>query len=144
LKVVEKYFAVFFQYKLILKMSETAESLIEVLREECLKRGCNSIKGLSLIFRTMDIDYSKRIVFEELKIALGKLGVKLSENYLNTLFNALDINRSGGIDFCEFMQKLRPPMKQCRVAVINQAFEKLDVNKDQAIMLDDLEGKVCR
>jgi hypothetical protein len=55
-------------------MSETAESLIEVLREECLKRGCNSIKGLSLIFifRTMDIDYSKRIVFEELKIALGK------------------------------------------------------------------------
>jgi Ca2+-binding EF-hand superfamily protein len=92
-------------------MSETAESLIEVLREECLKRGCNSIKGLSLIFRAMDIDYSKRIVFEELKIALGKLGVKLSENYLHILFNALDINRSGGIDFCEFMHMLRPPMK---------------------------------
>jgi hypothetical protein len=42
------------------------------------------------------------------------------------------------------MHKLRPSMKQCRVDVINQAFEKLDVNKDQAIMLADLEGKVCR
>jgi Ca2+-binding EF-hand superfamily protein len=92
----------------------------------------------------MDIDYSKRIVFDELKLALGKLGVKLSENYLHTLFNTLDINRIGGIDFCEFMHKLRPPMKQCRIDVINQAFEKLDVNKDQAIMLNDLEGKGCR
>lgn len=90
----------------------------------------------------MDIDCSKRIVFEELRLALEKLGVKMSENYLHTLFNALDLNNSGGIDFCEFMQKLRPPMKQCRIEVINQAFEILDVNKDDAIMMDDLQGKM--
>ncbi|XP_053386875.1 calcyphosin-like protein isoform X3 [Mercenaria mercenaria] len=120
-------------------MDETADSLIEVLREQCLLIGCNGIKGLSVIFRAMDIDYSKRIVFEELKIALQRLGVLISENYLHTLFNALDLNKSGGIDFCEFMHKLRPPMKQCRIDVIDQAFEKLDANKDEAIMLDDLQ-----
>lgn len=122
-------------------MSETAESLIEVLREQCLQRGCNGIKGLSVIFRAMDIDYSKRIVYEEMKVALERFGVIMSENYLHTLFNALDLNRSGGIDFCEFMHKLRPPMRQCRINVINEAFNKLDANKDEAIMLDDLNGK---
>lgn len=121
-------------------MSINADSLIEVLREQCLKRGCNGIKGLSVIFRAMDIDYSKRIVFEELKEALERFGVIMSDNYLHTLFNALDLNSSGGIDFCEFMHKLRPPMKQCRINVIEEAFSKLDVNKDEAIMLDDLQG----
>jgi Ca2+-binding EF-hand superfamily protein len=122
-------------------MSETADSLIEVLREQCLIQGENGIKGLSVVFRAMDIDYSKRIVYEELKIALEKFGLLMSENYLRTLFNALDLNDSGGIDFCEFMHKLRPPLKQCRIDVINEAFEKLDVNKDEAIMIDDLQGK---
>ncbi|XP_053386894.1 calcyphosin-like protein isoform X2 [Mercenaria mercenaria] len=119
--------------------SETADSLIEVLREQCLTRGCNGIKGLSVIFRAMDIDYSKRIVYEELKVALERFGILISESYLHTLFDALDLNKSGGIDFCEFMHKLRPPMKQCRIDVIDEAFERLDVNKDEAIMLDDLQ-----
>lgn len=126
-------------------MSESktaAESLVSGLREQILKTGCNGIKGLSVIFRAMDIDYSKRIVYEELKVALKRLGVLISENYLQTLFDALDTNKSGGIDFCEFMHNLRPPMKQCRIDVIDQAFERLDVNKDGAIMMGDLKGKL--
>jgi Ca2+-binding EF-hand superfamily protein len=125
---------------IVRKMSETTESLIKGLREQILKTGCNGIKGLGVIFRAMDIDYSKRIVYEELKVALKRLGVIISDNYLHTLFDALDLNKSGGIDFCEFMYKLRPPMNQCRIDVIKQAFEKLDVNKDDAIMLGDLKG----
>ncbi|KAL4239455.1 hypothetical protein ACF0H5_000270 [Mactra antiquata] len=118
---------------------QSAVTLIEILREQCLMRGCNGIKGLSVIFRAMDIDYSKRIVFEEMKLGVEQFGIKMSENYLRTLFDALDINHSGGIDFCEFMHKLRPPMKQCRIDVIWQAFDKLDANKDGAINIDDLK-----
>lgn len=120
---------------------QSADTLIEILREQCLMRGCNGIKGLSVIFRAMDIDYSKRIVYEEMKIGVERFGIKMSDSYLRTLFNALDLNNSGGIDFCEFMHKLRPPMKQCRIDVIWQAFDKLDVNKDGAIMMDDLKSK---
>ncbi|XP_052761926.1 calcyphosin-like protein isoform X2 [Mya arenaria] len=119
-------------------MSETAELLIECLRARCLQGGCQGIKGLSVVFRAMDIDYSKRIVLEELKDALERLGIKMSDGYLKTLFDALDVNNSGGIDFCEFMHKLRPPMRQCRIDIINEAFDVLDVNKDGAICLDDL------
>ena len=123
-------------------MPETAESLLQVLRDECLMRGCNGIKGLSVIFRAMDIDYSRRIVLEELHIGLEKFGIRMSDNYLRTLFNALDLNQSGGIDFCEFMDRLRPPMSDCRKDVINEAFDKLDVNNDGALCTDDLKGTV--
>lgn len=122
-------------------MGDTAESLLDVLREQCLLRGCSGIKGLSTVFRAMDVDFSKRIVYDEMKIALEQFGIRMSDGYLRTLFRALDLNNSGGIDFCEFMHKLRPPMPQCRIDVIGQAFDKLDVNKDEAIMMDDLGGK---
>ena len=122
-------------------MSEDkSEKLIEALRYQCLVRGCNGIKGLSLIFRKMDIDYSKRICLEELKIGVRNFGIKMSDNYLFSLFTALDINKSGEIDFAEFMKKLRPPMPNCRVEVINEAFAKLDVNQNEAIEMDDLKG----
>lgn len=122
-------------------MPETADSLICVLREKCLQGGYNGIKGLSVVFRAMDIDYSKRIVLEELKDGLLKYGIHMSDSYLQRLFDALDVNGSGGIDFCEFMNKLRPPVKQSRIDVINEAFEKLDVNKNGSIELDDLSSK---
>jgi len=122
-------------------MPETSETLIEALRERCLAGGIQGIKGLSVVFRSMDIDYSKRIVLEELKDALDRYGIRMSDGYLQTLFNAFDTNNSGGIDFCEFMHKLRPPMRPCRMSVINQAFDVLDVNNDNAICMEDLGGK---
>ena len=123
-------------------MSEDkSEVLIEVLRHQCLVRGCNGIKGLSLVFRKLDIDYSKRICFEELKIGVKNFGIILSDSYLLELFTALDINKSGEIDFSEFMRKLRPPMTKMRVDVVDEAFEKLDVNCNGAIEMDDLKGE---
>ena len=121
-------------------MPETVESLICVLREKCLSGGINSIKGLSTVFRAMDIDYSKRIVIEELKDGLQKYGIHMSDSYLQRLFEALDVNGSGGIDFCEFMKQLRPPMLECRIKVVNEAFDKLDVNQNGSIEIDDLSG----
>lgn len=121
-------------------MSETAESLICVLREKCLRNGFNGIKGLSVVFRALDIDYSKKIVLDELRCGLKNFGVLMSENYLQRLFRALDVNDSGEIDFCEFMHHLRPPVKQCRIDVINEAFDKLDVNKNGYIELEDLSS----
>ena len=124
-------------------MSEDkSEVLIEVLRHQCLVRGCNGIKGLSLVFRKLDIDYSKRICFEELKIGVKNFGIILSDSYLLELFTALDINKSGEIDFSEFMRKLRPPMTKIRVDVVDEAFEKLDVNCNGAIEMDDLKGEL--
>ncbi|KAL3877534.1 hypothetical protein ACJMK2_035231 [Sinanodonta woodiana] len=120
-------------------MGDIAEALVELLRKECLARGFNGIKGLSVVFRAMDIDYSKRITFDELKEGIKKFGLTLPDNYIHLLFVAFDINKSGGIDFCEFMHKLRPPLSKCRKDVINEAFDRLDVNNDGSISIEDLK-----
>ncbi|KAK3593610.1 hypothetical protein CHS0354_025499 [Potamilus streckersoni] len=122
-------------------MGDIAEALVELLRNECLARGFNSIKGLSVVFRAMDIDYSKRINFDELKEGVKKFGLRIPDNYMHQLFVAFDVNKSGGIDFCEFMYKLRPPLSKCRKDVINEAFDRLDANNDGSISIEDLKGK---
>lgn len=121
-------------------VEQTADYLICALREEVLERGCGGIKGLGLVFKNMDIDYSKRIVYEELKQGLLLFGIRMSERYLVTLFKALDTDRNGGIDFLEFMKALRPPMNGNRIRVINEVYDKLDVNNDGVLNMDDLKG----
>lgn len=121
-------------------MSHTAGELIGALRQACLERGCGSLKGLSLIFRKMDIDYSKRLCFQELKCGVKAYGLRMSEGYLRDLFCALDKDNNGTIDFAEFMQELHQPMTECRVRVVNEVFDYLDANSDGVLRTEDLEG----
>ena len=65
----------------------------------------------------------------------------MDDSELFKLFNAFDNDQSGSIDFVEFIKHLRPPMSASRVAVVCEAFRKLDVNGDKVIALDDLKGK---
>lgn len=126
-------------------MPKSAQELLEALRAQCLSRGCGGIKGLGAVFRFLDIDFSKKIVFAEMKTGLTRYGLQFSEDDLRTLFRALDKDGSGGIDFQEFMNQLRPPMPASRKEVILEAFNKLDVNGDGALGVDDLKGEpgVC-
>lgn len=119
-----------------------ANKLITDLRTECLKRGCGGIKGLGVVFRQMDADFSKRLCFEEFQQGMNIYGVPLGEENMKMLFKEFDRDHNGSIDFCEFMHNLRPPMTVARINVINEAFNKLDVNKDQVIKVDDLQGKL--
>lgn len=121
-------------------MDAENQRLIKILRSECLSRGfAAGIKGLGHVFRTMDTDFSKRQCFEEFKNGIKLYGIKMDDSELFKLFNAFDNDQSGSIDFVEFIKHLRPPMSAPRVAVVREAFRKLDVNGDKVIALDDLK-----
>ncbi|KAK7003481.1 calcyphosin-like protein [Biomphalaria glabrata] len=115
------------------------KQLVAALQSQCLRKGCGALKQLSCVFRRMDIDYSKRICFEELDIGCRSYNLNFSEKDLKILFSALDKDKNGQIDFKEFMDLLTPPMSDVRVRVINEAFEKLDVNGDGVIQVEDLQ-----
>ncbi|ESO87733.1 hypothetical protein LOTGIDRAFT_127507 [Lottia gigantea] len=113
-------------------------SLIEGIREQLLQNGCGGIKHLSTMFRRMDYDFSKCICYRELLIGIKSMGVTISESDLRLVFDLLDKDKNGSIDFCEFIRYLTPPMSEQRIRVINEAFDKLDVDKNGQIETDDL------
>ena len=123
------------------KLDPEARQLAETFQYLILQRGCGALKQISCVFRKMDIDYSKKICLEEMEQGVESLGFCLSRPDMAKLFTALDRDRNGQIDFKEFMDLLTPPMKDARVKVINEAFNKLDINGDNEIKLDELKGE---
>lgn len=121
------------------KLDPTTRQLAETFQQHILGRGIGALKQLSCVFRRMDIDYSKKICLEELEKGTESYGFCLSRQELSQLFSALDKDNNGLIDFKEFMDLLTPPMKPARVRVINEAFNKLDINGDHEIKLDELK-----
>jgi Ca2+-binding EF-hand superfamily protein len=59
---------------------------------------------------------------------------------LQSLFNAIDINRNGEIDYDEFLRIVRGPMNENRKKLVKQAFVKLDRSGNGIVDLDDIRG----
>lgn len=116
------------------------QELLDKLRKKCLQKSCGSIKQLGCAFRRMDVDFSKKICFEELREGVRMYGIDMSEEELHVLFNTFDKDRDKLIDFHEFLMALRPPMCNARVRVVNEAFDKLDADGDGVLKVDDLKG----
>jgi Ca2+-binding EF-hand superfamily protein len=66
------------------------ELVLDKLRSKCLKKSCGALKQLGCIFRKMDIDFSKKICFEEMRKGIETYGVDFTETELRTLFDAFD------------------------------------------------------
>ena len=49
-----------------------------------------------------------------------------------------DRDGSGTVDFDEFLRALRGDLNETRLALIRKAYDKLDVNKDGQVKLDDI------
>ena len=125
-------------------MGERARDLFDILRSKCLSRGCGGIKDLAVVFRKMDIDYSKRLTKEELRDGTHMYGLQLNDSDLNILFLSFDMDENKTIDFSEFLHRLRPSMSQNRQDVIMESFDKWDVNTDGHLNVDDLKGTCYR
>lgn len=115
--------------------------LMTQVRNECLLKGQGGIKHLGAIFRAMDTDFSKRLCFEEFRKGVRLFGLTVTDDDLKLLFDAFDKDKNNHIEFAELVAKLRPPMPRSRCDVINEAFNVLDVIKDDVIRIDDLKSK---
>lgn len=49
-----------------------------------------------------------------------------------------DRDGSGGVDYNEFMSTIRGDIPSTRLTVIRRAYDKMDVNKDGKVTLDDI------
>lgn len=116
---------------------------IQEFRDRILKSSNKNLNRresimISNFFQRMDIDHSNAIDFNEFKLGLESIGLKsLSEESKMDLFSKFDKKKSGGIRFDDFIATLKPPISNSRLNVIDEAFNKLDVNKDGVLTIDD-------
>lgn len=117
--------------------------LMARLRDAVLYRGCGGLKQLSVIFRRMDKDFSKRLSVDEFKEGMSHFGLSgvLTNDDIEILFCSFDRDDDLAIDFKEFCTRLRPDIVQCRCDVIEEVFEVLDINKDNQLKAEDLKER---
>ena len=118
-----------------------SSDIVGTVRKQCLDRGLAGIKGLSVLFRHMDKDFNKGLSWDEFSTGMTRYGIHLEEQQLRDLFRLLDKDCSGHVDFREFLHQLQPPMSVNRLAVVNEAFDKMDVVKDGVLDLQDMKSK---
>jgi len=121
------------------KLAKATDPL-EKLRFSCLSRGASGINGLSRQFKIMDDDGNRQISKEEFKKGCKDFGSGLANDEVDSLFDTIDKDHSGSLDFDEFLLSLRPPMSKSRVDLINKCFKLLDKSGDGVITPEDLKG----
>uniref|UniRef100_K3ZII4 non-specific serine/threonine protein kinase n=1 Tax=Setaria italica TaxID=4555 RepID=K3ZII4_SETIT len=103
------------------------------------------IGGLKELFKMFDTDNSGTITFDKLKAGLKRLGsALLSENEIQTLMDAADIDRNGTIDCTEFVAATLHMNKLERVENLNQAFSFFDKDVKGYITTEGLSQACCQ
>jgi len=116
----------------------TAEDLLREIKSKLVARGSMSIRGLGRVFRILDDNRNRQIEPKELQWGLKDFGIYLDDEMSKAVLKHFDRDGSGTVDFNEFMRAIRGDLNETRTALIKKAYQKLDVNGDGLVKLDDV------
>ena len=88
--------------------------MIEKVRAKLASRGARGIIGLGKQFRIMDDNNSRSLDLYEFTKAMKDYMLGFSDTEIRALFAYVDYDRSGSIDYDEFIRSIRGPMNQAR------------------------------
>ncbi len=120
--------------------SEDPSALVEKLRNKLASRGARGMIGLGKSFRIMDDNNSRSLCKREFLKAMKDYMLGFSDQEIQTLFAYFDADRSGEVDYDEFIRQLRGPMNASRKKIVMQAFNKIDKDKSGYIEIVDIKG----
>ena len=116
---------------------EGAQMMADI-KETLKKRGAMMIRGIGRVFRILDDNRNRQIERNELLWGLKDFDIHLSEEQVDVLIKHFDRDGSGTVNFDEFLVGLRGDLNEDRLQYIKAAYDKLDVNKDGLVKLDDV------
>jgi len=108
------------------------------IKETLKKRGSMAIRGIGRVFRILDDNRNRQLDANELMWGLKDFDIHLSEEQVRVLISHFDRDGSETVSFDEFLRALRGELSESRVGYIRQAYNKLDINKDGLVTLDDI------
>jgi calcium-dependent protein kinase len=99
----------------------------------------NEINNLKNVFSSFDKGKDGQISFEELKKGLMDIkSSKITEEEVRVLFNDLDVDQNGKIDYTEFIAATIDAAKYYKNERLLEAFESFDKDKNGQISKDEL------
>lgn len=116
----------------------TFEDLLKDIKNRLLERSSFGIRGLGRIFRIMDDNGNHQLDVDDFRWGLIDFGISITKDEAEQIMKYMDRDGNGTVDFDEFMRFLRGDLNEFRKSLINQAYDKLDVNKDGMVKLDDI------
>ncbi|KAF7818880.1 calcium-dependent protein kinase 26-like [Senna tora] len=128
--------AVLSRLKQFSAMNKLKKMAIRVIAENLSEE---EIAGLKEMFKMIDTDNSGQITFEELKNGLKRFGANLNESEIQNLMQAADVDKSGTIDYKEFIAATLHLNKFEREDHLAAAFSYFDKDGSGYITQDELQ-----
>lgn len=94
------------------------DDLLERLRTKLASRGARGIIGLGKQFRIMDDNNSRSLDLYEFTKALKDYMLGFNDTEIKGLYTYFDVDRSGAVDYDEFLRTLRGPMNPARKRLV--------------------------
>lgn len=88
----------------------------------------------------MDDNNSRSLDKYEFTKACGDFMLGFTEGEMQKLFNYFDYDRSGLLEYDEFIRAIRGPMNQTRVKIVMQAYAALDRDGNGWVDIKDIKG----
>jgi calcyphosin len=95
-----------------------AAKLVSAFRAKLLLRGARSLIGIATIFKNSDEDGSGSLNFPEFHKAVKDSKMQISVDDVRSLFIAFDRDRTGTIEYDEFLNTVRGPMPENRLQLV--------------------------
>lgn len=114
------------------------EDLVAEVKAKLLQRSSGGIKGIGRIFRAMDDNGNHQLDLDDFRWGFIDYGFNLTKEEAQHLLNHFDRDGNGTVSYDEFLRALKGDINEDRKKWIKAAYEKLDVNKDGLVKLDDI------
>eukprot|EP00756_Hemistasia_phaeocysticola_P006926 Hpha_TRINITY_DN14054_c0_g1::TRINITY_DN14054_c0_g1_i1::g.44367::m.44367 len=98
-----------------------------------------TVRRLGKHFRIVDDSGDRKLDSAEFGKALREYGLDLSEGEVEAVQAEFDADDDGFISYDEFMEAVRGPMAEIRKLCVQQAFKKIDYNKDGVLTASDFK-----
>lgn len=117
----------------------TIHDLIKEIKAKIVERSAaGGIRGMIRIFKVMDNNKNGLLDVDDFRWGLMDYGITLSKEEAVQVLKHFDRDGNGSVDFNEFIRIIRGDLNAARKTIIRSAYNKLDVNGDGTVKLDDI------
>ena len=104
------------------------QQILNEVREKLAKRGMRGFIGIQRQFRVMDEDNDGYLMYPEFLKAMKDFRLGLNDSTILAIFNEFDQDKNSKLDITEFNHAMVGRMNSDRRHLVNQVFDKLDLN----------------